>query len=90
MNTTLEKSPAPGLPQELTIPRGVEDFRNLYTLFFHRGGTHHVHIKMFFHSGLFRDVIERAKKHCDLMNFRFIRVTPFISDLVEDEKKAQE
>jgi hypothetical protein len=33
-----------------------------------------------------RTVIQRTKDHCDLMGYRFVRVKPFLSDLIKDEE----
>lgn len=58
----------------------------LYQLF-HRQGSHPgTLIKYFHHRGEFRSVIQRAQKHCELTNLRFIKVTPFLSDLDAEEK----
>jgi hypothetical protein len=89
--TTTENA-TPGIPadQEIITHEGVRDIRNLYTLYYLRGGAHQTYSKMFFHSGPFKACIERGKRHCELMNLRFISVKPFISDLTLDEKVQAE
>ena len=61
--------------------------KNLYTLFFRAGNNPHAMSKHFFLSGDLRDVVIRAKKHCDTLGYRFVRIEPFISDLAADERK---
>lgn len=89
-----EEKQTPGQPTPLTLeisdPIGVKDFRNLYILYYLRGGLHASQQKHFFHSGTFREVIDRGKRHCDTMSYRFISVKPFISDLSLDEKQNEE
>lgn len=89
-------TPTPGMPKSEeveVIPQGVADLRNLYTIYYLRGGAHQTHQKNFFHSGgptEMRVIIERAKRHCEVMSYRFIKVTPFVNDLKHDEKLAAE
>ena len=33
-------------------------------------------------------VMERTKRHCDLMNYRFVRVQPFMTDIDKAEKRV--
>jgi len=47
----------------------------------------HPLFKFFDASGTLRDVIGRAKEHCDRMNYVFIHVQPFLSVLEEDERR---
>lgn len=46
--------------------------------------------KNFLHSGDLRSAIEKCQAHCKLMGYKFTHVKPFLSDLVEDEKRALE
>lgn len=85
LTPTIENPSSPGMPAV-----EVESKKNLYTLFYIRGNAHHLYSKTFFHQGEFKSVIERGKRHCDAMSYRFIKVIPFISDLVADEKAQAE
>lgn len=42
--------------------------------------------RMFWFRGALGDARIRARKHCDVMNYRYINCTPFIIDLDEVEK----
>lgn len=85
----------PGLPKqplELTESAAKANFlntgkKNLWTLYFRAGSNPHAMTKHFFLEGDIRDVVTRAKKHCDTLGYRFIRIEPFISDLALDERK---
>ena len=79
----------------IELPFSMEDVKtgkltekkNLYTLFFRAGNNPHAMSKHFFLSGELRDVVIRAKKHCDTLGYRFVRIEPFISDLAADERR---
>ncbi len=58
----------------------------LYTLFYREGRNPHPQSTFFYHTS--RDmkiVVERAKRHCDVMNYRFVQVYPSIRDLDKEE-----
>ena len=75
------------ITQSPSHPITEENKKNLYTLFFRAGNNPHAMSKHFFLSGELRDVVLRAKKHCDTLGYRFVRIEPFISDLAADERK---
>jgi hypothetical protein len=59
-----------------------------YILFYRQGNNPNPQFFMFYHhSREIRKVVERIKKHCELMNLRFVNVRPFIVDLDEAEMK---
>ena len=59
-----------------------------YILFYRQGNNPNPQFFMFYHhSHEIRKVVERIKKHCELMNLRFVNVRPFIVDLDEAEAK---
>ncbi len=59
-----------------------------YILFYRQGSNPHPQFFMFYHeSGEIRKVVDRIKKHCELMNLRFVNVRPFVVDLDESENK---
>ena len=45
---------------------------------------------VFEHKGDLKSAIERGQSHCTRMNYRFIKVRPFIVDLDEREKRRNE
>jgi len=60
-----------------------------YILFYRQGNNPHPQFFLFYHpSGEIRQVVDRIKKHCELMNYRFVNVRPFIVDLDAVEAKA--
>jgi hypothetical protein len=62
-----------------------------YILFYRQGNNPYPQFLMFHHASGSRDmrpVVERAKKHCELMNYRFTNVRPFLVDLDEAESRA--
>ena len=42
--------------------------------------------KIFRFLGPLTEAIERGRVHCDIMNYRFIKVRPFIVDLTDQER----
>lgn len=59
-----------------------------YVLFYRQGSNPHPQFFIFFHpSSEIRKVVDRIKKHCELMNLRFVNVRPAIVDLDESEAK---
>lgn len=76
---------APGLPHGL--PSVDPAVMTMYVLYYREGQNPHPQMKYFNLKGEFRNVINRVKRHCELMHMRFINVRPFLSDLQEDEKR---
>lgn len=66
---------------------GMGEKKNLYTLYFRRGSNPHPQVKNFFMNGTMQEVVARAKKHCEVLGCRFVRIEPFISDLAIDERQ---
>jgi hypothetical protein len=65
-----------------------KDIKIPYILFYRQGNNPNPQFFMFYHhSHEIRKVVERIKKHCELMNLRFVNVRPFIVDLDEAEVK---
>ena len=54
--------------------------------FFFRFGNRPPMSKVFLFAGSHHDAIERAKKHCEKMNYRFCGCYPFIVDLDMQEQ----
>lgn len=57
-----------------------------YILFYHFRAAAPLSL-VYEHQGTFKESIERAKVHCIRMNYRFIKVRPFVVDL--DEREAR-
>lgn len=74
-----------------TSPDPVKELGNLYILTYvqvSRTGGHFVE-KHFQHEGGFKGpqgAIERGKRHCQRMNYRFMNVRPFMNDLDLEEQ----
>jgi hypothetical protein len=60
-----------------------------YRLFYHFRAAAPLDL-VFEHEGTFHEAIDRAKLHCQKMNYRFIKVRPFIVDLDEREKRVND
>jgi hypothetical protein len=59
-----------------------------YLLFYRQGSNPNPQFFLFHHpSRDMRVVVERIKKHCELMNLRFVNVRPFVVDLDEAENR---
>lgn len=76
---------APGLPHGL--PNVDPLIANRYVLYYREGQNPHPQMAFFDLSGDFRQVISRVKRHCELMNKRFINVRPFLMNLDDEEKR---
>ena len=60
-----------------------------YLLFYRQGNNPNPQFFCFYHhSDNIRIVVDRIKKHCELMNLRFVNVRRFVIDLDEVETKA--
>jgi len=58
----------------------------VYTLYYRKGNNPHSMTKNFYSSG--KDLMETvsiAKRHCEVIGGRFVRLEPLISDLRKDE-----
>lgn len=62
------------------------NFSDIFVLFYRFGSNPHTQSKQFRHSGNFQDAIARGRRHCELVNLRFIKVEKFFSDLGEEER----
>ena len=60
-----------------------------YLLYYRQGSNPHPQFFVFFHeSDNIRVVVDRVKKHCEMMNLRFNNVRPLIVDLDKAEAKV--
>ena len=60
-----------------------------YIFYFRRGSNPHPEFFCFDHDSRdMRVIVERAKKHCEIMGYRFVNVRPFLVDLIAAEIKA--
>lgn len=61
-----------------------------YILYYRQGQNPHPQFFIFNHpaSENMRAVVDRVKRHCELMNYRFVNVRPFLVDLAEAERRV--
>jgi hypothetical protein len=72
-------------PEKSTIATNDEPLVGLYTLFF-RYNTNFLQNKNFRFNGTLRQATERARRHCEIMGYKFHFVQPLISDFDREEK----
>lgn len=65
----------------------TETKKIMYVLHYRKGDNPHPMTKYFFINGDISVAMARARAHCDNMNFRFLRIDPFLSDLEADERR---
>lgn len=76
------------LPQQTdSTTISPENKKFLWVLHYRKGNNPHPMTKQFFCEGELRSVVERAKKHCETVGERFVRVEPFITDLAQLERQ---
>ncbi len=64
----------------------ISNNKTPYLLYYRQGSNPQPQFFVFYHeSNEIRKVVERIKKHCELMNLRFVNVRPLIVDLDETE-----
>ena len=86
-------NPTPGIPSSAddsttaTLVAPIVASGTLYQLFWRQGSRPFTETKYFHHKGDLRSAIERGKRHCEVMNIRFVMVKPFIT-IFEDEEKV--
>lgn len=81
-------SPIPAQPINLDLSNSVEPAKkNMYILHYRKGDNPHPMTKFFFIEGDIQKAMARARSHCDTMNYRFLRVDSFVSNLEADEQK---
>ena len=69
-----------------TIPLSALKPERTFILYYHFRAAKPLDL-VFTFDGNLPEAIERGKKHCTVMNYRFIKVRPFIVDL--DEREAR-
>jgi hypothetical protein len=70
---------------EPTVAKKIIDPSKIYTLFYRHGMNPQCQ-KGFVHEGDIKSAVQRAQRHCEVMNYRYIFVRPFVSDIDEEEK----
>lgn len=81
MQTNSQSSAPPVTSTQGAIPPKV-----LYTLYYRQGSNPHPQFTSFFMSSVdMQQVTQRAKRHCEVMNYRFVYVRPAIIDLDKEE-----
>ena len=77
-------------PMKTTAAELFDDGTKTFILFF-RFGNRPPLSKVFLHQGDLSDAIDRARKHCAIMNYRFCGCYPFIVDLaLQEQLRADE
>lgn len=57
-----------------------------YLLYYRKTSSPHPEfISFFMKTTNMRKVMERARRHCEVMNYRFVQVVPFVVDLDKTE-----
>ena len=69
------------------IKESKDSKKSMFALYFRTGNNPHAQFRFFFAEGEFRSIIERCKKHCELMNYRFVTCCPAIIDFDTEEKR---
>lgn len=70
--------------QTLQLPDGTPKF--LYTLYYRQSSNPFPNTVSFYHQSKdMKSVSERAKRHCEVMGYRFVYVKPAIIDLDKEE-----
>lgn len=70
------------LPEQIAAKVGQTEPKILYLLFYRQGNNPHPQFRFFYHQSKSMNVIaERAKRHCEVMSYRFVHVTPAIIDM---------
>lgn len=89
MSTPQIETAKPQLPSSSEVSKAL---RIIYTLHYRRGDNPHPMQKNFEASSELKipQLVERCKTYCSNMSYRFISVSPWLSDLAMDEKKQQQ
>jgi hypothetical protein len=77
-SSALAGSASPGAP--------LPEINFLYILYYRTGNNPHAMVKHFKFNGDLRGAMDRARRHCETTNLRFVRVEPFLHTLDEEEK----
>lgn len=92
LNPEIDKLPltkvSDGVPNEIKITTkllGEEKEPRLWTLYYRYGNVPQM-VKSFAYDGSLQQAVIRARKHCDILNIRFICVRPLLVDLDYQEK----
>jgi hypothetical protein len=82
MNTSASDSslPAPAVPLRTSLS-------NVYILFYRTGMNPRPQEKYFEKEGDLQSAVVHAKRYCEILNYRFVHVQKFISDLGDEVKK---
>jgi len=85
-------SATPSTPSQSAEKTAQSAPKVIYVLHYRRGDNPHPMQKNFEASADLKipQLVERCKTYCTNMSYRFISVTPWLSDLALDEKKVQQ
>lgn len=94
-------NPAPGKPEGIGIPYDVEmgvpvtkkihniehNLGKLFILYYVQGRNVHHQSENFFHDGDLRSAIKRSQEYCTNTGKRWLRTSPFLTDLDIQERR---
>lgn len=87
--STAVQAQAPVEKPQASMPEVMQKLLSrVYTLYYRKGNNPHSMIKNFYSTG--KDMMESvtiAKRHCESIGARFVRLEPFLSDLRKDEQQ---
>lgn len=63
--------------------------RHYILYFMHKSGRAIPETKIFPFKGSLDQAVVRGRDHCEIMNYKFLRVRPFIVDLEDQEEKKK-
>ena len=67
-------------------PLNGHDGKILYELYYRQGNNPHPQTVMFYFTpGDMKAVVDRSKRFCEVLNYRFVHVRPAIIDLDKEE-----
>lgn len=76
------------LPNKATLSEATaKEKKGIFLLWYRTGMNPHAQFYLFSAGGDFRTIVERAKVHCERMNYRFHMVRPAFVDFDEEEKR---
>ena len=89
------------IPTETKIPIDIkevpiqvkeikESIKERYYILYYHFPHSKIESKVFGHSGNLTSAIIRGRDHCEVMNYRFIKVRPFIVNLDDQERRRLE
>lgn len=87
----LDKLATENSSKQTSTENSSKQTRIPYTLYYRQGSNPHSQFLVFNHSAVadIHSIVERAKRHCEIMNYRFVSVRPLVIDLDAAERRQQ-